>query len=39
MQDFLVGGAVTAAIGSALYNGLKRSEVQMCDYCNGVGAI
>lgn len=38
MQDVLVGGAVTAAVGSAMFNGLKSGDVQLCDLCQGVGA-
>lgn len=38
MQDIIVGGAVTAAVGSAMFNGLKKSQVEMCDLCRGVGA-
>lgn len=39
MQQLIVGGAVTAAVGSALYNGLKKDQVTMCDLCRGVGAV
>ncbi|KAI8475383.1 MAG: hypothetical protein J3K34DRAFT_404744 [Monoraphidium minutum] len=38
MQDVLVGGAITAAIGVALYTGLKRDPVP-CDLCMGTGGI
>jgi hypothetical protein len=39
MQQLIVGGAVTVAVSSALYNGLKKDQVKMCDLCRGVGAI
>lgn len=34
MQDLLVGGAITAAVGVALYTGLKKDPVP-CDLCMG----
>ena len=34
MQDLLVGGAITAAIGAALFSGLRREPVP-CDLCRG----
>eukprot|EP00878_Enallax_costatus_P024892 GHUV01026587.1.p2 GENE.GHUV01026587.1~~GHUV01026587.1.p2 ORF type:complete len:156 (-),score=7.72 GHUV01026587.1:607-1074(-) len=37
-QDFIVGGAVTAAVGAALYSGLKKEPVP-CDLCAGNGGI
>lgn len=38
MQDVIVGGAVTAAVGAALYSGLKQDPVP-CDLCAGNGGI
>lgn len=38
LQDLIVGGAVTAAVGAALYNGLKKEPVP-CDLCAGNGGI
>jgi hypothetical protein len=37
-QDVIVGGAVTAAVGAALYSGLKKDPVP-CDLCAGNGGI
>lgn len=37
-QDVIVGGAVTAAVGAALYSGLKQEPVP-CDLCAGNGGI
>lgn len=38
LQDVIVGGAVTAAVGAALYSGLKQEPVP-CDLCAGNGGI
>jgi hypothetical protein len=38
LQDVIVGGAVTAAVGAALYSGLKKEPVP-CDLCAGNGGI
>eukprot|EP00882_Tetradesmus_deserticola_P007590 GHRQ01007994.1.p1 GENE.GHRQ01007994.1~~GHRQ01007994.1.p1 ORF type:complete len:171 (+),score=64.15 GHRQ01007994.1:768-1280(+) len=38
LQDVIVGGAVTAAVGAALYSGLKKDPIP-CDLCAGNGGI
>eukprot|EP00879_Flechtneria_rotunda_P019545 GHRR01020532.1.p2 GENE.GHRR01020532.1~~GHRR01020532.1.p2 ORF type:complete len:110 (+),score=28.02 GHRR01020532.1:202-531(+) len=38
LQDVIVGGAITAAVGAALFSGLKREPVP-CDLCAGNGGI
>jgi hypothetical protein len=38
LQDVIVGGAVTAAVGAAFYTGLKK-EPEACDLCAGNGGI
>lgn len=38
LQDLIVGGAITAAVGAALYSGLQKDPVP-CDLCMGTGGI
>lgn len=37
MQDVIMGGVVTAAVCSAMFNGLKKGQAEMCDLCKGIG--
>ena len=37
LQDIIVGGAVVASAGAALWNGLKGGSVELCDLCGGNG--
>ena len=37
-QDVIVGGSVAAAVGVALYSGLKKDPTP-CDLCQGTGGI
>lgn len=37
-QDLIVGGAVVAAVGSALFSGLRKEPV-VCDLCQGTGGV
>ncbi|GBF92377.1 disulfide-isomerase-like [Raphidocelis subcapitata] len=38
IQDLIVGGAVTAAVGAALFSGLRKDPVP-CELCMGTGGI